>query len=62
MEGTGKSKPNKGPLPPEHVYLNVAVCVQAVAAPLKIMATQEPWVRAGGPGGEPPFLGPVVFI
>lgn len=51
-----------GPLPPKHVYLNVAMCVQAVAVPLKIMATQEPWVRAGGPGGEPPFLGPVVFI
>lgn len=28
----------------------------------KVMCTQEPWVRAGGPGGKPRLLGPLGFI
>lgn len=54
-----------GPRPPSSKarYLNVAVCVQAVPnSTLKIRRSLEPWVRAGGLGGEPPLLGPVGFI
>lgn len=54
-----------GPRPPSSKarYLNVAVCVQAVPnSTLKIRRSLEPWVRAGGPGREPPLLGPVGFI
>lgn len=47
---------SKAPLPKRR-----SVCPGSCCS-TKNYKTQEPWVRAGGPGGEPPFLGPVVFI
>lgn len=58
IEGTGKSKPNMGPLPPKHVYLNVAVCVQAVSAPLKIMERRNRGCARVGRVGSLPFWVP----
>lgn len=39
-----------------------SLCPARSRSALHITGTQESWVRAGGPGGEPPLLGPVGFI
>lgn len=57
--GDRKKQAEHGPpIPPKHVYLNVAVCVQAVAAPLKIMERRHRGCARVGRVGSLPFWVP----